>query len=122
MQAQVHPSDRQRSFFANRTVVLAVSVFLNVAGFTIILPVIPFLAGQYVQPDLIGLYVGLIVSVYALCSFCAAPVLGVLSDRHGRRPVMILSLLGSTVGYLIFGIGGALWVLFLGRIVDGLTA
>jgi len=122
MQDQIHPSDRRRSLLANRTVVLAVSVFLNVAGFTIILPVVPFLVGQYVRPDLIGLFVGLIVSVYALCSFCAAPVLGALSDRHGRRPVMVVSLLGSTVGYLVFGIGGALWVLFLGRIVDGLTA
>ena len=111
-----------RSFLSNRTVAIALSVFLNVAGFTIILPVVPFLVGRYVPSDQIGLYVGLIVSVYALCAFCAAPVLGALSDRYGRRPVLILSLLGSTVGYLVFGFGGALWVLFLGRIVDGLTA
>ena len=51
----------------------------------------------------------------------AAPGLGALSDRHGRRPVLIICLLGSAAGYLIFGIGGALWVLFLGRIIDGLT-
>jgi len=110
------------SKLANRTVLLAVSLFLNVAGFTIILPVIPYLVGQYVSPDLTGLYVGIIVSVYALCSFFAAPVLGLLSDRHGRRPILLLSLLGSAAGYLIFGSGGALWVLFLGRIIDGLTA
>ena len=48
--------------------------------------------------------------------------LGALSDRYGRRPVLLVSLLGSAVGYALFGIGGALWVLFLGRIVDGLTA
>jgi DHA1 family tetracycline resistance protein-like MFS transporter len=107
---------------ANRTVLLAVSLFLNVAGFTIILPVIPFLVGQYVRHDLIGLYVGLIVAVFALCSFFAAPVLGFLSDRYGRRPILLVSLLGSAAGYLIFGYGGALWVLFLGRIIDGFTA
>jgi MFS transporter, DHA1 family, tetracycline resistance protein len=103
-------------------VIVAVSVFLNFTGFTLILPVIPFLVGQYVPPEQLGLYVGLIVSVFAFCAFCAAPVLGALSDRYGRRPIMVLSLFGSAVGYLIFGLGGALWVLFLGRIIDGLTA
>jgi len=102
--------------------VIAVTLFLNVTGFTLILPVIPFLVGRYVPPDRVGLYVGLIVSVFALCAFTAAPVLGALSDRFGRRPVLLLSLIGSAIGYVIFGMGGALWVLFLGRIVDGLTA
>ena len=102
--------------------VLAVSTFLNFTGFTLILPVVPFLVARYVEPDRVGLYVGLIVAVFALCAFVASPVLGALSDRYGRRPVLILSLLGSAAGYVIFGIGGALWVLFLGRIIDGLTA
>ena len=103
-------------------IVVAVTVFLNIAGFTLILPVIPFLVGRYVATELIGLYVGMIVSVFALCAFCAATVLGSLSDHSGRRPVLILSLLGSAIGYVVFGIGGALWVLFAGRIIDGLTA
>jgi MFS transporter, DHA1 family, tetracycline resistance protein len=104
------------------TIAIAVSVFLNFTGFTLILPVIPFLVGQYVAPEQVGLYVGLIVSVFALCAFCAAPVFGSLSDRYGRRPILMLSLFGSAVGFLIFGLGGALWILFLGRIIDGLTA
>jgi DHA1 family tetracycline resistance protein-like MFS transporter len=103
-------------------IVLAIAVFLNIAGFTLILPVIPFLVGQYVPPEQVGLYVGLIVSVFALCAFCAAPVMGALSDRYGRRPILMLSLLGSAIGYVIFGLGGALWILFAGRIIDGLTA
>jgi len=107
---------------ATGAVIVAVSVFLNFTGFTLILPVIPFLVGQYVPPEQVGLYVGLIVSVFALCAFCAAPVLGVLSDRYGRRPILMLSLFGSAIGYLIFGLGGALWILFLGRMIDGLTA
>ena len=102
--------------------VVAVSVFLNFTGFTLILPVIPFLVGQYVLPEQVGLYVGLIVSVFAFCAFCAAPMLGALSDRYGRRPILMLSLLGSAVGYFVFGLGGALWILFAGRIIDGLTA
>jgi DHA1 family tetracycline resistance protein-like MFS transporter len=84
--------------------------------------VIPFLVGDYVSSEQVGLYVGLIVSAFALCAFCAAPVLGALSDRYGRRPILMLSLLGSAIGYFIFGLGGALWILFLGRIIDGLTA
>jgi DHA1 family tetracycline resistance protein-like MFS transporter len=103
-------------------IALAVSVFLNITGFTLILPVIPFLVGRYVRPQEVGLYVGLIVSSFALCAFFAAPVLGALSDRYGRRPILMLSLLGSAIGYVIFGLGGTLWILFAGRIVDGLTA
>lgn len=103
-------------------IILAITVFLNVAGFTLILPVTPFLVARYVATEMVGFYVGLIVSVFALCAFCAAPVLGSLSDHYGRRPILILSLLGSAAGYVVFGIGGALWVLFAGRIIDGLTA
>lgn len=51
----------------------------------------------------------------------AAPVLGVLSDRYGRRPLLLICLLGSTLGYLLFGLGGALWVFILSRVIDGLT-
>jgi DHA1 family tetracycline resistance protein-like MFS transporter len=100
---------------------ITVSMFLNFLGFTIIIPVIPFLIGKYVSADHIGLYVGIITSVYALCQFFAAPALGALSDKYGRRPILLLSLFGSVVGYIVFGLGGALWILFLGRIIDGLT-
>jgi MFS transporter, DHA1 family, tetracycline resistance protein len=51
----------------------------------------------------------------------AAPGLGLLSDRFGRRPILFICLLGSAIGYLLFGLGGSLWMLFLGRIIDGLT-
>jgi DHA1 family tetracycline resistance protein-like MFS transporter len=114
------PGDASKSKSA--VIVIAVSVFLNFTGFTLILPVIPFLVGRYVAPDEVGLYVGLIVSVFAFCAFCTAPVLGALSDRYGRRPILMLSLLGSAIGYLVFGLGGALWILFAGRVIDGLTA
>jgi DHA1 family tetracycline resistance protein-like MFS transporter len=101
--------------------IITVSMFLNFAGFTIIIPVMPFLVGTYVDQAAIGLMVGIITSTYAFGQFLAAPVLGALSDRLGRRQVLLLSLLGSVVGYLVFGVGGALWVLFVGRVIDGLT-
>ncbi|OWA35642.1 tetracycline resistance MFS efflux pump [Saccharibacillus sp. O16] len=98
------------------------AVFLCGLGFTVIAPVVPFLVAPYVHnPGEQALMVTLLTSVYALCVFLASPGLGALSDRFGRRPLLLICLLGSSLGYLIFGIGGALWVLFVGRIVEGLT-
>ncbi len=111
-----------RPTFRGTIPVIGVTLFLNVVGMTLIVPVLPFLIAPYVPPERVGLHVGLIVSAYALCAFLAAPVLGAASDRWGRRPILLLSLVGSAAGYLVFGIGGALWVLYLGRVIDGLTA
>lgn len=98
------------------------SVFLCGIGFTIITPVVPFLVQSYISnPGEQAIFVTLLTSVYAVCVFFAAPGLGALSDRYGRRPVLLVCLLGSAIGYLVFGIGGALWVLFAGRIIDGIT-
>jgi MFS transporter, DHA1 family, tetracycline resistance protein len=98
------------------------SVLLYGIGFGLTVPVVPFLVQPYVKdPGNLAMVVALLTFVYAICVLLAAPGLGALSDRYGRRPVLIVCLLGSAAGYLIFGIGGALWVLFLGRIIDGLT-
>lgn len=99
-----------------------ISVFLCGIGFTIIMPVIPFLVQPYTSnPGEQAIVVTLLTSVYALCVFFAAPVLGALSDKYGRRPLLLVCLLGSAIGYVVFGIGGALWVLFAGRIIEGIT-
>ncbi|MDD7795177.1 MFS transporter [Clostridium sp. 'White wine YQ'] len=98
------------------------SVFLCGIGFSIINPVVPFLVQPYISnPADQAIVVTLLMSVYAVCVFFSAPGLGALSDRYGRRPVLLVCLLGSAIGYLVFGIGGALWVLFAGRIIDGVT-
>lgn len=99
-----------------------ISVFLTGMGLTIVIPVLPVLVKSYTSnPSAQATAVTLLSSIYALSVFLAAPVLGALSDRYGRRPVLIISLLGSALGYFVFGLGGALWVLFLGRIIEGLT-
>ncbi|MHA7584039.1 MFS transporter [Paenibacillus vandeheii] len=99
-----------------------ISVFLCGIGFSIIAPVVPFLVQPYTSsPGEQAIVVTLLTSVYAFCVFFASPVLGALSDKYGRRPLLLICLLGSAIGYLIFGIGGALWVLFAGRIIEGIT-
>ncbi|WP_313466849.1 MFS transporter [Carnobacterium sp.] len=99
-----------------------ISVFLTGLGLTIVSPVVPFLVNSYTRnPSSQATAVTLLTSIYAFSVFLAAPVLGAVSDRYGRRPVLIFSLIGSALGYFIFGLGGALWVLFLGRIIEGLA-
>jgi DHA1 family tetracycline resistance protein-like MFS transporter len=110
------------SRFNARIGIVAVSVFFNFAGFTLVIPVLPFSVARYVPAADIAWWVSLILALYSLCSFVAAPVLGAMSDRFGRRPVMLLSLCGSALGFAVFGVGGALWVLVLGRVIEGLTA
>ena len=97
------------------------TTFITGIGFTIILPVVPFMVSPFVSGGNRGLVVSALVSVYALCTFFAAPAFGVLSDRFGRKPILLVSLIGSAIGFLIFGWATALWLLFLGRMVDGLT-
>lgn len=99
-----------------------ISVLLYGIGFGLTTPVVPFLVQIYVKSaENQAMVIALLTFIYAVCVFFAAPGLGALSDRYGRRPVLILCLLGSATGYVIFGIGGALWVLFAGRILDGMT-
>ncbi|HBU82130.1 MAG TPA: MFS transporter [Paenibacillus sp.] len=99
-----------------------ISVFLCGIGFSIIAPVVPLLVQPYTSsPGEQAIVVTLLTSVYAFCVFFASLVLGALSDKYGRRPLLLVCLLGSAIGYLIFGIGGALWILFAGRIIEGIT-
>ncbi|MEO6549894.1 MAG: MFS transporter [Ferruginibacter sp.] len=97
-------------------------VLLNSIGFSIVLPLLPFLIGKYLPAQQVVVGMSVLMSVFAACSFFSAPVFGALSDRYGRKNILLITLSGSVIGYVLFGIGGALWVLFLGRIIDGLTA
>src|SRR5262245_43353190 len=97
--------------------IFAVAV-LDLLGLTLLLPVIPYLVRQYENA---AIYVTLMTVVYAAAQFLAAPFVGRLSDHYGRKPVLLFCLLGSALGYFLFGIGGALWVLLLSRLIDGIT-
>lgn len=102
--------------------IIIMIVSLNSIGMSVVLPLLPFIVGKYLAPQHIAAGMGMLMSVFAASTFFTAPVFGALSDKHGRKSILVVSLLGSVIGYILFGIGGALWVLFLGRIIDGLTA
>lgn len=96
---------------------------LNVVGMTVVLPVLPFVVGRYVaDPSHLALWVGVLETVNALCAFLVAPLFGGLSDRFGRRPVIVIAAFGAAVGFAVFGIGGSIWVLLIGRIIQGITS
>ncbi|WP_434043779.1 MULTISPECIES: MFS transporter [Sorangium] len=102
---------------------LQATAFLSAAGTGLVVPVTPFLAARLDgDPVHVASAVGLLSASYSLCAFLAAPALGALSDVVGRRPVLLLSLVGSAAGYALFGFADALSLLFLGRAIDGLTA
>src|ERR1700741_3310516 len=94
-------------------------VLVDVLGLTIILPLLPFYAESMGATPAI---VGLLMSTYAICQPVAGPPLGHLSDRIGRRPVLLVSQMGTCLGFLILAYAPSLWVVFLARIIDGLTA
>ncbi|MHB1312643.1 MAG: MFS transporter [Gemmatimonadaceae bacterium] len=95
-----------------------VTILLDIIGAGIMLPVVPFIVRPYSAS---ALTIGLLAASYSVAQFFAAPMLGALSDRHGRRPVLVLSLFGASIGYALFGIGGALSVFFVSRIIAGFT-
>jgi DHA1 family tetracycline resistance protein-like MFS transporter len=94
-------------------------LLLDVVGIVILWPIAAYLVRRYSDD---ALMLTLLNAIYAAAQFIAAPLLGKLGDRHGRRPVLLASLFGSAIGYVLFGLGGALWVLFLSRLVGGITA
>ena len=93
-------------------------MLMDVVGITLLTPVAPYLVQKYSSQ---ALMVTMITVLYAGGQFVAAPLIGKLGDRYGRRPVLLISLFGQGIGYLIFGLGGSLWILFLGRIIGGIT-
>ena len=94
-------------------------MLMDIIGLSILAPVAPFIVERYTND---ALTVTLLTGIYAAAQFIAAPAIGNIGDRVGRRPVLIISVLGSAIGYFVFGFGGALWVLFLARLIDGVTA
>ncbi|MEM9511979.1 MAG: MFS transporter, partial [Cyanobacteria bacterium P01_E01_bin.48] len=99
-------------------VFLFITVTIEVMGSSLLFPVIPFVVQQF-RAD--ALTIGLLSSSFAIAQFLAAPFLGALSDRVGRRPVLLACALGTSASFFIFGFANTLWLLFASQIVNGLT-
>jgi multidrug resistance protein len=99
--------------------IILLTVFIDVLGVGIIIPVLPFYASSLGFSDS---GITLLSAVYSLCAFLSAPVLGALSDRVGRKPVLIGSILSTSLGWLVFALASNPLMLYVGRIIDGLAA
>jgi MFS transporter, DHA1 family, tetracycline resistance protein len=99
-------------------VVIFLTIFVNLVGFGIIIPLLPFYAQTFGASPFV---IGLLFASFSLAQLIASPVLGELSDRWGRRPVLIFSLLGTVVSFVLLALAQSLLALFVARIVDGLS-
>jgi DHA1 family tetracycline resistance protein-like MFS transporter len=95
-----------------------VIVLIDLLGLTVIIPLMPLYAASFGADPLI---IGLLGAAYPVMQFIGAPFLGRLSDRFGRKPILVISQLGTFIGFLVLGLANSLWLLFLARIVDGIS-
>jgi len=101
-------------------VVIFTTVFIDLVGFGIVIPVLPFYA-EGTAFNATPRTVGLLFASYSIMQLIFSPVLGGLSDKHGRRPVLLLSIIGTGIGFLVLGFAKSILMLFVGRILDGIT-
>jgi len=110
---------RTSNMFSKQKAVIFLTVLINAIGIGIVIPVLPFYAESF-GASAFG--VTALLAVYSLCSFFSAPFLGSLADRYGRRPILIISILSTSLGWFVFATAKHLPLLFLGRVIDGMAA
>jgi DHA1 family tetracycline resistance protein-like MFS transporter len=99
-------------------IIILITVFIDLIGFGMVIPILPFYAEIFAATPL---EIGFLFSIYSWMQFFFSPILGRLSDRYGRRPVLLVSLVGSAIGYYMIGVAGTLALVFAGRIISGIT-
>lgn len=97
-------------------------IFLDASGMCLIIPVLPDVLRRFIHdPTAVSLHFGLFVGIYAVMQFFASPILGALSDSYGRKLILLASLLGAAFDYVFMAFAPTLGLLYLGRIISGLT-
>lgn len=120
----MQPAENQKTgkdkFFTVPLILIFTTIFIDLIGFGMVIPILPFYSQT--EPFLASPFViGLLVAIYSWMQFFFTPVLGMLSDKYGRRPVLFVSLLGSALGYFVIGFANSLLLVFVGRIISGIT-
>jgi MFS family permease len=95
-----------------------ITIFVDMLGYGIVIPLLPLYVARQAPG---GTLVGVLGSLYALAQLAAGPVLGGLSDRYGRRPILLACLLGTSLAYLLLGLAGSLWLIVAAILLDGIT-
>ncbi len=103
-------------------IVIFAAIVLDAVGIGLIFPILPTLLQSVTHAENVAAYIGVMAALYAAMQFVFAPVLGSLSDRLGRRPVLLISLAGAAINYLFLAFAPSLWMLLLGRAIAGLTS
>ncbi len=112
-----YKSSNNRKIFKYRTLApLWIAVFIDIIGFSMILPMAPYIADDF---DLEYFLMGMVLSVNAMFSFIFGPLLGKLSDRYGRKPLLLISQVGTFAGFLMLAFSNSIWMIIISRIVDG---
>jgi DHA1 family tetracycline resistance protein-like MFS transporter len=97
-----------------------ITILIDLIGFGIVIPVLPYYVGA--EPfNATPITFGWLVASFSIMQLIFSPILGRLSDKYGRRPILFFSLVGTGIGFLILGFATTLWLVFLGRILDGVT-
>ena len=99
-----------------KLIILMVSAFIDMLGMLMILPLLPFYAERLGAG---GLIVGLLIASFSVAQLLSAPFWGRFSDRYGRRPALVVSLVASAIAFVVFAYADSLWLLFVSRIVQG---
>ncbi len=99
--------------------IILFTVLVDVLGFGIVIPILPF---YLIEFGASALTITILMSVFSLCAFLSSPLLGAMSDRIGRRPVLLLSIFSTSIGWFVFASAASITFLFVGRIIDGLAA
>lgn len=117
------PTSAAPSFLPTNIRFVLITVFLDILGIGLIIPVLPRLVASFTtQPDMQAYWYGLIVAIYGVMQFFCAPIIGALSDRFGRRPVLLICVFGLGLNFLLMTLATSIfWLLFV-RALGGVTA
>nr|WP_255297134.1 Tet(H)/Tet(J) family tetracycline efflux MFS transporter [Proteus vulgaris] len=115
-------TDRFFRISMNKSIIIILLItVLDAIGIGLIMPVLPTLLNEFVSENSLATHYGVLLALYATMQVIFSPILGRLSDKYGRKPILLFSLLGAAFDYLLMAFSTTLWMLYIGRIIAGIT-